>query len=174
MSDFTFTHLSLREAEDQLAGACVRHPYAVEFCIDTLPDDAFRNSRENRAIVYLLLHWWEDGTYDRETNEDRLSEVLSRIDPLKRDDWWWRDYLDALWTPWVAVPLYAHGLTEAVAEAYRLKDAALSSTKRWLHSNPLQAEEWIKEAFTPASPPSASNRAARLRPERGTLDAFNK
>lgn len=167
---FNFLHLTLREAEDQLVGACVRHPFAIDFALEMLPETAIRTGREKRAVLGMLLRWDALGEYDAATNEERLIDLFGKVDKQPGQDRdWWIIFLDSLWVPWTAVPKYAHDLCAAVAEHYRLNDASVIAARRMIYENPLQVDDWIKDIIGPALPPSA-----RKQPERGTLDAFKR
>jgi hypothetical protein len=145
----TFRHLDLEAAERELVGACIRHVWALERCAERFPDGGVRCLRsrpELRAIVGVLAVLYERGDYaDPEANEQRLAVILAGASQDRSPEAW-LDYLDELYTPWVANPEYVDGLLDAILGAYRLQDEAVEATDRYLHQNPLAVDQGLQDA----------------------------
>lgn len=143
MSAFTFRHLTLAEAEEQIVGGAIEHEHALVTALEVLPPDFFRSERadELRQVFYVVAGWYSRGEWDRKTNGERLERYF----PC--------GWIDDLWWPWAVIPEYVRDLCEAVVESNRLADAAVTAARDWRERNPLARSE--QEAAAVKARPAA-------------------
>ncbi|MDZ4250933.1 MAG: hypothetical protein U0990_12730 [Candidatus Nanopelagicales bacterium] len=149
-----FAHLNLRQAEEELVGACIDHESALRIALASLPLEPFRShvTHDLRRIFYTLAGWLERGAYNPATNRDRLKQVVGD------------DYLESLFCGFGIVPEYVSALCDAINESNRLQDDALAAVHAWHWANPLDLEVESR----PAPPlPVATAPQRKPEPERG-------
>lgn len=135
MTAFTFRHLDLRSAEQELVGACIDYEHALDYCARRLPADLFRSEAagELRTIFLVLLSWQARGIYDEHENRRNLEVnfAAALIDELWSVSSWNRPYFQAL--------------TDALIAEYSAWDAAVGSISRLLFDAPLAAADQLEE-----------------------------
>jgi hypothetical protein len=137
MFETAFRAHSLVDAERELVAACIDHESALRIALDTLAVDDFRSheAHELRQFFYVLAGWLAKGTYDGETNRDRLNELTG-------GDWaGWLEWGGLLWCTYGVLPEYVQALCEAVTKSKSLMDGALEARRRWQYENPLFPDE---------------------------------
>ena len=118
---------TLRQAEEELVGACLDHESALRLALDLLPLDDFRGSpHEIRDIFYALAGWLERGAYDSKTNRERLLPLFGLSVKLNG-----AGYLGGLWCPWGMNRDYVSALCEAIARSNEAADAAVAAERHW-------------------------------------------
>ena len=83
-SSFRLRELSLRQAEEELVGACIDREAALREALRGLAVEPFRSEAASvlGQVFYLLAGWLADGSYEESTNRDQLEAAFDRADEL--------------------------------------------------------------------------------------------
>lgn len=149
MTRFNFKDIGLAQAEGSLVHHCMGDEAFLRRSLNCLAVDNFV-SGDVRDAFYLLSGWLANSTYEPETNEERLAESLASLhhdESALSDSSWWEDWLDALWSPWMAIDAYRADLLKAVADAHRLRDNARAAYAAVVDENPLQIDPALDDAL---------------------------
>ena len=128
-----FKDYSLAEAEQELVAACLDSEVALRIAITVLEVGDFRSpqARDLFKVFYTLAGWLDMGTYDPETNRERMLGWAVKGTGENRDPEAWAGFLEMLWCKWAVVPEYVITLCTLIAETNRLADKRLDAEKAW-------------------------------------------
>lgn len=143
MNDY-LAGMTRTEAEAELVDACIEHEDALRSAMRLLPVDCFSGYR-TRDVFYTLAGWLAKGTYNPETNRDRLDLAFPGDD--------FQLFLDDLFCPFPSSEEYAGALVRAVAKAQRLQVEADAAVRRQWQENPFGLEEQQADEHKPATGP---------------------
>ena len=118
-----FWPYSLRQAEEELLGACLDHESALDLALELLPLDDFRTQDDLRRIFYVLVGWRERGVYDPGTNRARLTGLFTEGEG--------EGTLESLWCPWGMNRDYVTALCQAITQSNKALDLAVAAEKHW-------------------------------------------
>jgi len=147
LSPSYFKDYRLVQAEEEAVAACIDNEAALRIALSILKVDDFRSEAADdlRMIFYAVAGWLANGTYDPQTNRDRLLGLAENHAGNNRDLPAWEGYLEMLWCPWATSAEYVTTLCTVITENNRLFDARMEAERAW-RERPLRVE--------PVSPPS--------------------
>lgn len=133
LSPSYFKDFTLRQAEEEIVGACIDHEHAMASSLRILSVDDFRSevADDLRLIYYTLAGWYERGAYDPATNRERLLDLAEPHDGNNRDLPAWEGCLDQLWCPWGTSEEYVETLCHVVTRYKRLADDTIEAIRQW-------------------------------------------
>jgi hypothetical protein len=128
---FTFHHLSLREAEEELVSAAIDYEHALIELYGATRIRSFRSEKayELNQISNILFAWHDRGLWHTLYNRERLEKFF---DPY---------YIKQLCCPQAFSIEYAADLARAVVQNYTLHDEAFDATMRLQTENPFNVKE---------------------------------
>lgn len=128
-----FKDYRLAQAEEEAVAAAIDNEQAMRIALSILKVDDFRSecADDLRMIFYACAGWLAKGTYDPQTNRDRLLGLAENHTGNNRDLPAWEGYLEMLWCPWATSAQYVTALCTAITETNRLFDARMEAELSW-------------------------------------------